>query len=216
MRARVRDAAGLIALILVCGGGSLVIATVKVAAQQFPLVFLAILGGGLVARPAVRTVRERLTRRRLATEGWQPVPARQPWPWQPLLERPDQTTVHRAWTRIVDGLPLAAGEISWDDNALNGSVKGWAGRGVFVVVKLPAPTEPMALRRPNRTIGTSHRLDFPAMRAAFEAGEIPPWTARDDRLFTFEAIPGQLRATEIKEAVRRALLVVRLLDLGPD
>jgi hypothetical protein len=216
MRARVRDAAGLIALIIVCGGGSLVVATFKVAAQQFPLVFLAMLGGGLVAGPAVRTIRDRQTRRRLAADGWRPVPAAQPWPWQPLLERPDQTTVHRAWARTVDGLPLAAGEISWDDNALNGSVTGWAGRGVFVVVKLPAPTEPMALRRPHRTIGASHRLDFPAMRAAFEAGEIPPWTARDDRLFTFEAIPGQLRAGQIQEAVRRTLLVVRLLDLGPD
>ena len=84
------------------------------------------------------------------------------------------------------------------------------------MVRLPAPTGPMALRRPHRTIGTSHRLGFPAMHAAYEAGEIPSWTAKDDRLFTFNAIPGQLRAGAVQVAVQRTLLVVRLLDLGPD
>jgi hypothetical protein len=216
MRARVRDAAATIAFLLVCCGGSLILAALKVAAQHFPLVMAAAVAVGVSVRRAVRKLRDREALRQLAAEGWEPAATDQPWPWLELLERPGQTEVHRAWTRTVDGLPLTAGEITWDDNALNGSVQGWTGRGVFVVVELPAPTEPMALRRPHRTIGSSHRLGFPAMLAAYEAGEIPPWTAKDDRLFTFNAIPDQLRAGAIPEAVERTLLVVRLLDLGPD
>ncbi|WP_091643858.1 hypothetical protein [Micromonospora pallida] len=206
----------LAALVLMCCAGSLTLGTAKVMAQQHPMVAVAVVGGGYAVRLAVREIRDRQTLHRLGAEGWQPVPADQPWPWLPLCERPDQTRVRRAWTRTVDRLPLTVGEITWDGNALSGSVRGWKGRGVFVVVKLPAPTEPMALRRPHRTIGTSHRLDSPAMHAAYEADEIPPWTAQDDHLFTFHAFPGQLRADAVQVAVQRTLLVVRLLDLGPD
>lgn len=214
MRERVRNAFGMTAFVLMCCAGSLVWATIKVAAHHYPLVAVAIGGGGYAAHRAVRKFRDRRTLHRLGAEGWQPAPADQPWPWLPLSERPDHIKVHRAWTRTVDRLPVTAGEITWDNNALSGSVKGWKGRGVFVLVKLPTPTEPMALHRPHRTIGTSHRLDIPAMHAAYEADEIPPWTAKDDHLFTFNAIPGQLRADAVQASVQRTLLVVRLLDLG--
>jgi hypothetical protein len=216
MRDRVRYAFDVAAMVILCCAGSLMWATIKVAAQHYPLVAAAVFGGGYAMYRVVRRIRDRQTLHRLDADGWQPAPADQPWPWLPLSERPDQTKVHQAWTRTIDRLPLTVGEITWDDNALSGSVKGWKGRAVFVVVKLPAPTEPMALRRPHHTIGTSHRLDFPAMHTAYEAGEIPPWTAKDDRLFTFNEVPGQLRAGAVHVAVQRTLLVVRLLDLGPD
>lgn len=214
MKQRVRHAAGMVAITLMCCAGTLIWAVLEVAAREYPLAAAAVIGGSVATHRAAGKLGDWRTLRRLAAAGWQPAPADQPWPWLPLVERPDQTTVHRAWTRTVDRLPLTVGEITWDDNALSGSVKGWAGRGVFVVVKLPAPTEPMALRRPHRTIGTSHRLELPAMHAAYEAGDIPPWTAKDDHLFTFDAIPGQLRAGAVESAVQRTLRVVRLLGLA--
>jgi hypothetical protein len=212
MREKVREAVGMAVLCLMCCAGSLVWAVIKVAAQDFPLIAFAIVGGGYAVHRAARTIRGWQTVRWLAAEGWQPASADQPWPWLPLIER-GQTEVHRTWTRTLDSLPLTVGEITWDGNALNGSVSAWKGRGVFVVVTLPTPTEPMALRRPHRTIGTSDRLNLPAMHAAYEAGEIPPWTAMDDRLFTFTAIPGQLRAEQVRVAAQQTLHVVRLMDL---
>lgn len=212
MRERVRNACSMAVIVLVCCGGSLLVATFQVAAEHHPLVAVAVVGGYAV-RLADRMICAWLTRHRLEAEGWQPEATDRPWPWLPLSERPDRIRVHRAWTRTVDGLPLTIGEISWDDNALSGSVRGWKGRGVFVVVTLPTPAEPMALRIPHRTIGASHRLDSPAMHAAYAAGEIPPWTADGDLLFTFSAMPGQLRADAVQLAVQRTLLVVDLLDL---
>lgn len=193
-----------------------VVAAIQVAAQEFPLVAVCIVGAGLATYATIRKIRDRRAVRRLGAQGWQSAPAGQSWPWLPLLARPGATRVLRAWSRTVDGLPVTAGELTWDDNVLDGSVEGWRGRGVFVVVRLPAPTEPMALRRPHRTVGTSHRLESPALHAAYAAGEIPPWTAKDDCLFTFTAFQGQLRADALEAAVRRTLLVVRLLDLGPE
>lgn len=216
MGARVRDAVGTVLIVLICCTGVLMLATVKVLAREYPLAAVGIGGCGFAAHRAIREIRDWQTRRQLRAEKWQPIPADQPWPWLPLLVRPDHATVRRAWTGTVDRLPVTVGEISWDDNALSGAVTSWKGRGVCVVVTLPTPTEPMALRLPDRPIGTSPRLDFPAMRAAYDAGEIPPWTVADDRLFTFNAIPGQLRAGAVQAAVRRTLLVVRLLDLAPD
>lgn len=207
-----RNAGCLVALLLAC----CVVALIQVAAQEYPLVAVGVAGAGLAAYGAFRKIRDWQALRRLEAQGWQSAPAGQPWPWLPLLVRPGATRVLRAWARTVDGLPVTAGELTWDDNVLDGSVEGWQGRGVFVVVRLPAPTEPMALRRPHRTIGTSHRLEFPALHAAYAAGEIPPWTAKDDCLFTFTAFQGQLRADALEAAVRRTLLVVRLLDLGPE
>jgi hypothetical protein len=209
MRNWVRTAGLVVALVLGCCG---LIVIKAVYPLWWLLGFILFLVGGVVSD----RISDRRTRRRLGAEGWQSVPADQPWPWLPLIEPPGKATVRVALTRTVDRLPVTVGEIAWDGNALAGAVKGYGGQGVFVVVELPAPTGSMALRRSGRTIGTSHRLDFPAMRAAFEAGEIPPWTAAGDRLFTFTATGDRLRVAAAQEAVRRTLLVVRLLDLGPD
>jgi hypothetical protein len=115
------------------------------------------------------------------------------------------------------GLLITVGEIRWSDDALSGAVEGWAGKGVFVEVRLPVVTEPMGIRRPNRTIGTSLRLDRPALRDAFENGEIPPFAALDRSLFTFEASKAERLAPEALDSLlERTQLIVRLLDLGPD
>ncbi|MEO3747449.1 hypothetical protein [Plantactinospora sp. B5E13] len=150
-------------VVLMCCGGLLILAAVKIAAQHYPLVAMVVVGTGYAARRVVHTIRARRTARRLGIEGWRPAPIDQPWPWLPLSERPDQIRVHRAWARTVDRLPLTVGEITWNGNALHGSVPDWQGRGVFVVVQLPVPVEPMALRRPHRMIGTARRLDAPGV-----------------------------------------------------
>jgi hypothetical protein len=73
------------------------------------------------------------------------------------------------------------------------------------------------MRRPHRTIGTSHRLDRPAPKDAFESGEIPPIAAPDRSLFTFEASKVERLAPEsLDSLLERTQLIVRLLDLGPD
>jgi hypothetical protein len=51
---------------------------------------------------------------------------------------------------------------------------------------------------------------------AFEAGRIPPWTVRGEELFTFETVEGRFTPKSVERSVQRALLAVRLLDLGPD
>jgi hypothetical protein len=149
--------------------------------------------------------------------GWISVPAGRSWPWESLLRDPDTVTVERAWQSMVDGLLITVGELRWSDNALSGAVEGWAGKGVFVEVGLPVATEPMGMRRPNRTIGTSHRLDRPALMDAFENGEIPPFAALDRSLFTFEASQAERLAPEsLDSLLERTRRIVRLLDLGPD
>jgi len=148
--------------------------------------------------------------------GWVSVPAGRPWPWESLLRTRGTVTVRRAWQSLVDDLLITVGEAKWDDNALDGAVVGWAGKGVFVEVQLPVATEPMGIRRPHRTIGTSHRLDLPALHDAFENGEIPPFTARDRSLFTFEAFEGRLIPGSFDRLIERTLRIVRLLDLGSD
>jgi hypothetical protein len=153
----------------------------------------------------------------VAAGGWISVPVNRSWPWNPLLRTPGTVVVKRAWQSIVDGLLITVGELEWSDNALDGAVVGWTGKGAFVEVELPVGTEPMGIRRPHRTIGTSHRLDLPALHDAYENGEIPPFTARDRSLFTFEAIKEDRLAPEfLDRLVGRTQRIVQLLDLGPD
>jgi hypothetical protein len=91
-------------------------------------------------------------------------------------------------------------------------IEEWVTAGTWI----PVPTEPMSLRRPHRTLGSSHRLDRPALHDAFENGEIPPWTAREQSLFTFEAVKGRLHPSSLDSLLLRTLRIVDLLDLGPD
>ncbi|MFI6073593.1 hypothetical protein ACIA5C_18650 [Actinoplanes sp. NPDC051343] len=178
-------------------------------------VFVLLLG--LVARDQRRD-RQALDRigAWVSAGGWISVPAGRSWPWESLLRTRGTVTVKWAWQSLVDGLLITVGEAKWDDNALDGAVVGWAGKGVFVEVQLPVATEPMGIRRPHRTIGTSHRLDLPALHDAFENGEIPPFTTRDRSLFTFEAFEGRLSPASFDRLIERTLRIVRLLDLGPD
>lgn len=179
---------------------------------------VAVLLAGLIITPRMRS-RDAFRRIEtwVAAGNWISVPVGRSWPWTSLLQTPDSVVVDRAWQSMVDDhLLITAGELHWSDNALGGAVDGWVGRGVFVVVHLPVETEPMGIRRPHRTIGTSHRLDLPALNDAFENGEIPPFTAIDRSLFTFEALEGSLRPEAVDSLIRRTLRCVHLLDLGPD
>jgi hypothetical protein len=179
---------------------------------------LLVLAGGLVIISRKRN-RENGSRFEAwaAAGGWISVPADRSWPWASLLRDPSTVTVKRAWQSMTDDLLITVGEARWSDNALFGAVTGWAGKAVFVEIQLPVASEPMGLHRPHRTIGTSHRLDLPALHDAFENGEIPPFTVNDRSLFTFEAFTDQRLTPETLDSLRdRTQRIVRLLDLGPD
>lgn len=188
--------------------------------QSYPLpaflISFAVLAGIIVtARTRLRTTRRRVAAW-VAAGRWIPVPVDRAWPWTSLVFDTGSVVVKQAWQSIIDDLTVTAGELRWDQNALDGAVDTPAGTGVFVEVHLPVETEPMGMRRPHRTIGTSHRLDRPDLNDAFENGEVPPFTAQGRSLFTFEAFRGQLRPEAIDSLIQRTLRLVGLLDLGPD
>ena len=188
-------------------------------AQESPVPVFVAFVAALVVGVTVTLVRARRSRHRIEqwqATGWELQPEPRVWPWDGLLRDPSLVTVKRYWTRAVDGLPVTVGEIDWRDNAFAGGVNKWDGPGLCVVVQLPQPTEAMAMRRILTPVGTSHRLGLPAMIAAFVAQEIPPWTADGDELFIVEAYDDWLTPEKIERSVRRALLTVRLLDLGAD
>lgn len=214
-------------------GDILFLAAAGIAVLCLPRLGLGILGGlfpvqaclGLltlvVGLVIVSRKRNRENGRRFeawaAAGGWIPVPVDRSWPWTSLLRDPSTVTVERAWQSMAGTLLTTVGEARWSDNALYGAVTGWAGKAVFVDIQLPVAGEPMGLRRPHRTIGTSPRLDRPALHDAFENGEIPPFTVNDRSLFTFEAFEEQRLTPETLDRLRdRTQRIVRLLDLGPD
>lgn len=185
-------------------------------AQAF-LGFLVLVVGLVV----VNRRRNRANRKQFAAwagaGNWIPVPVDRAWPWSPLLRDPNTVAVERAWQSVTDDRLVTVGEARWSDNALFGAVTGFAGRAAFVEIELPVAGEPMGLRRPYRRIGTSYRLDRPALQDAFENGEIPPFTVHDRSLFTFEAFEEQRLTPMILDRLRdRTERIVRLLDLGPD
>jgi hypothetical protein len=213
-------AIGLAVLGVICCCYAVVVVLFRTVLKSFPLPTLGVIALVIVTSVTVRRKRDRDARNRIeawVTAGeWIPVPVHAGWPWTSLVRNTDHVVVDRAWQSMVDDLLITAGELHWTDNAFDGAVVGWSARGPFVVVHLPVPTEPMALRRPHRTLGTSHRLDRPALHDAFENGEIPPWTAREQSLFTVEAVPGRLHPDSLDSLIRRTLRIVQLLDLGPD
>ena len=161
--------------------------------------------------------------------GWAEVdPDERPWPWQPRAGR--RTKIHRAWQppaggrvkvrrawqREIDGLPVTFGELSWKNTDFAGTASQHKGKGAFVIVRLPQTQPPMALRHAFEPVGDSPRLEQPALLAAYLAGEIGPWTVRDNELFTIEPRDAWLDPDMADQAVRRALRAVQLLDLGPD
>ncbi|RSM58441.1 hypothetical protein DMB66_29710 [Actinoplanes sp. ATCC 53533] len=169
----------------------------------------------------------------VATGGWEPVSPR-PWPWQGLVRWADTVTVLRAYAKRVEGFPVVTGELEFSDNGLGTSVDRRDGRAAFAVVTLPQPAPSMAVRahrnavrrgegdddefrRRFRPVGAeSHRLDNPELRAAHVRGDIPPWTLIEDELFVFVPLDRPLRPRDLEEAARKAIRVVRLLDVGAD
>ncbi|WP_250007070.1 hypothetical protein [Actinoplanes sp. M2I2] len=142
-------------------------------------------------------------------------PTSHEWPWQSLHLRGTSRVV-QAWSGDIEGLPVTFGEVTWSDGAFGGAVVDRFGRGTFVVVGLAQTQPPMAARLPYTFIGDSPRLEQPALRHAFRIMEIPPFTVRDTVLFTVEPRQSGFEPGEVYRAVRRALHVVRLLDVGPD
>jgi hypothetical protein len=142
-------------------------------------------------------------------------PAALAWPWQ-NLQLQGSSRVRYAWSGDIEGLPVTFGEVQWSGGAFSGAVVDRDGKGSFVVVGLPQTQPPMAARLPYKFIGDSPRLEQPALRHAFRIMEIPPFTVRDTELFTVEARDEALDPGSAYRAIRRALLVVRLLDVGPD
>jgi hypothetical protein len=134
------------------------------------------------------------------------------WPWEGLNPN-GEALVKRAWTGECDGFPITAGEVKWSGGAFAGAVVARGGKGIFVVVELPLPTPGMAMRLPYQFIGDSPRLESPALRAAFREGEIPPWTASGNELFTVEEHLRWITPDAMDRTIRRAVRVVRLLDL---
>jgi len=150
------------------------------------------------------------------TVGWTEIDRdSRDWPWRGLNPS-GEALVKRAWTHEVDGYPVTAGEVGWSGGAFAGAVLLREGRGIFVVVRLPLPAPPMAMRLPYEFVGDSQRLNQPALRQAYLDGKIPPWTARGDEMFTIESQDAWITPDATDCAVRRALRVVQLLDLGPD
>lgn len=200
------------------------------------LLMLATLFAEIAALGAWWSHRERRAAREVArwvaTDGWEPVPPR-PWPWRELVWSADTVTVLRAYTKRVDGFPVVTGELSFVDSALGAAVDRLAGYAAFAVVTLPQPAPSMAVRvhrnprgrragddefrRRFRPVGAeSHRLDNPELRAAHVRGDVPPWTLIEDELFVFVPLDRPLRPGDLEETVRRAIRVVRLLDVGAD
>jgi hypothetical protein len=162
------------------------------------------------------------------TAGWEPAAWR--WPWQSLVRWPDTVTVLRAYAKRVDGFPVRAGLLEFDDNGLGTTVDRRSGRAAFAIVTLPRPAPSMGVRvhrGPGRLragedeflhrfqpVGTdTARLSNPRLRAAQLSGDIPPWTVIGDELFLFVPLSGPLRPRDLADAVRRAILVVHLLEL---
>jgi hypothetical protein len=173
--------------------------------------FVAVVGAATAGFLAVGgRIRHRLEQWASAG-GWTPVETlKRQWPWPS-----PHTVIRRAWHREIDGLPVMFGDIDWRNNALTGAAEQQAGSGTFVVVRLPHTQPSMGVSPSGEVVGDSPRAHQPALREAFRTGEIPAWAVRGDELFTIE--PNAWTEPEDAErAVRRALLVVRMLDLGPD
>jgi hypothetical protein len=220
LKAQVELAIGFAILAAICLCWAVTVTLFRSVLKSFPVQTLGVIALVIVTSVTVRRKRDREALERIeewVTAGtWIPVPVNSDWPWKSLVRNVDHVVVDRAWQSTIDELLVTVGELHWTDNALDGAVVGWADRGAFVVVHLPVPTEPMSLRRPHRTLGSSHRLDRPALHDAFENGEIPPWTAREQSLFTFEAVKGRLHPSSLDSLLLRTLRIVDLLDLGPD
>ncbi|MEV4276587.1 hypothetical protein [Actinoplanes xinjiangensis] len=151
--------------------------------------------------------------RHAAAAGWEPTaPGRPQWPW-PEPQSGGTIRVRRAWSFTAGGLPVTAGDVRWTGRAFGGATDDADGQGVVVVIHLRGPVPSMAYHVPFERIGDSPLLDRTELRKAFLTRRIPPWTVRERCLYTVEPANGSVTPALIDSAVRRALVVARLLDL---
>jgi hypothetical protein len=147
--------------------------------------------------------------------GWERIrPGSREWPWTGLRQQ-GSIRVRAAWSFRSGGFPVTAGRISWNGNALADATPERDGSGVFVVLRLPEPVPPAAMRLPGRLIGDVGAADPVALRSAFVRGEIPPWTASGRELFVVTGGTGSVRPKTIDDVVRRTLHIARLLGRRP-
>jgi hypothetical protein len=151
--------------------------------------------------------------RHAAAAGWErTAPGKPEWPW-PEPQPGGTIRVRRAWSFTAGGLPVTAGDVRWTGRAFGGATDDADGQGVVVVVHLRGRVPSMAYHVPFERIGDSPLLDRTELRKAFLTRRIPPWTVRERCLYTVEPANGSVTPALIDSAVRRALLIVRLLDL---
>lgn len=197
-------------------GWSGVLAVLLVASRSPCLILLGLAVAAFCVRAGARGWSLRAMSRWATAMGCSPVdPKAHEWPWR-NLQLQGNSQVNSAWSGDIEGLPVTFGEVTWSGGAFSGAVVDRDGRGTFVVVGLPQTQPPMAARFPDTYVGDSPRLEQPTLRHAFRTMEIPPFTVRDAVVFTVEPRVSGFEPGEVYRAIRRALLVVRLLDIGPD
>jgi hypothetical protein len=154
--------------------------------------------------------------RHATASGWErAAPEKQKWPW-PEPQPGGTIRVRRAWSFTAGGFRVTAGDVRWTGRAFAGATDDADGRGVVVVVHLPARVPTMAYHVPFERIGDSPLLDGAELRKAFLTRRIPPWTVRERALFTVEPANESVTPALIDTAVRRALLIAGLLDLATE
>ncbi|BEL07044.1 hypothetical protein Q0Z83_052350 [Actinoplanes sichuanensis] len=150
--------------------------------------------------------------RHAESAGWEQADTdRRKWPWAEPVG--GTIRVRQAWSFTAGGFPVTAGEVRWTGRAFGGATDDADGRGVVVVVHLSTPVPSMAYHVPFERIGDSPLLDRVELRKAFLTRRIPPWTIREQCLFTVEPAHEGITPALIGSAVRRARLVASLLDL---
>ncbi|KUL40445.1 hypothetical protein [Actinoplanes awajinensis] len=170
--------------------------------------------GATAAALLVRRHRRRRMTRAVEGAGWSPIdPRTRAWPWQGLQQ--GRAVVETAWTRKVDGLPIAAGRVRFSGAAFAGAVRDREGWAIFVVLKLPRPAPSMAWRLPFQYVGDSPRLHRPELRWATLHGEIPPWTVLGDELFIVEPSHRWITPADLAAVLHHTLHVLALLNLDP-
>jgi hypothetical protein len=184
--------------------------------EAFLVAFVVAVAGITVTVRLDRRRRHRRMLRQAAEAGWTPIELDgRGWPWDGQLPPQGKARVEGAWTRVVDGYPVTVGRIRWSGNAFIGLVRELESHGIVTVVKLPQSQPPMALRAFYRFVGDSPKLDRPELRWAALRNEIPTWTVVGDELFIVEAHPELITPEVTDRAVRQALHVVGLLEIGP-
>jgi hypothetical protein len=177
-------------------------------------VWLLLLAACFLGLLADRSRAANVLARHAAAAGWERAdPSIREWPW-PGPQAGGAVRVRQSWAFTAGGFPVVAGEIRWTGGVLAGLTDSAEGRGVVVVVELPVPAPSMAYHVPFERVGDSPLLDRAELRRAFLTRRIPPWTVRGQTLLTVEPADESVTPALIDLAVRRALLVAELLDLG--